>query len=211
MSFREKLTRGTPVSRVEEQDDWVSDDDEEDDGEGMDDECPDIRLTKEEKERICRPWKRTLIIKLLGRNIGYHLLLKKIQEIWRPKSLIDLVAIDNGFFLARFSSEEDYEYAKYEGPWMIFNHYLTVSQWQPNFDTNQNLLGNLLVWVRIPCLPIEYFDFNFLMRVGSKLGKLVKVDDATSVVSRGHYARICVEVDLMRSLVSKFRLRRRIR
>ena len=94
---------------------------------------------------------------------------------------------------------------------MIFNHYLTVSQWQPNFDPNQNLLRNLLVWVRMPCLPIEYFDYNFLMRVGSKLGKPVKVDDSTSVVSRGHYARICVEVDLMRPLVSEFRLRRRIR
>ena len=34
MSFREKLVRGTPVSRVEEQENWVSDDDEEDDGEG---------------------------------------------------------------------------------------------------------------------------------------------------------------------------------
>ena len=112
MSFRKKLMRGTPASRVEEQDDWVSDDDEEDDGEGMDEECPDIRLTKEEKERIHWLWKRTLIIKLLGRNTGYHLLLKKIQEIWRPKASIDLVAIDNGFFLARFLSEEDYEYAR---------------------------------------------------------------------------------------------------
>ena len=49
------------------------------------------------------------------------------------------------------------------------------------------------------------------MRVGSKIGNPIKVDDATSMVSRGHYARICVEVDLIKPLVSKFRLRRRIR
>ena len=49
------------------------------------------------------------------------------------------------------------------------------------------------------------------MRVVSKDGNPIKVDEATSTVSRGHYARICVEVDLMKPLISKFRQRRRIR
>ena len=49
------------------------------------------------------------------------------------------------------------------------------------------------------------------MRVGSKIGKLIRVDNATSTMSRGNYTRICVEVDLLKPLVSKFKLRRRIR
>ena len=64
--------------------------------------------------------------KLLDRSIGFTLLLKKIIELWRPKAARDLVATDNGFFLIKFSSEYDYEYAMLGGPWMIFNHYLTV-------------------------------------------------------------------------------------
>ena len=36
------------------------------------------------------------------------------------------------------------------------------------------------------------------------------MDNVTSAVSKGHFARICVEVDLLKLLVSKFRLRRRI-
>ena len=94
---------------------------------------------------------------------------------------------------------------------MIFNHYLTVQQWQLNFDPNHNSLRSLLVWVRLPCLPIEYFDYKFLMRVGSKIGKSIRVDNATSTMSRGHYARICVKVDLLKPLVSKFKFRRQIR
>ena len=54
-------------------------------------------------------------------------------------------------------------------------------------------------------------DYNFLMRVGSKIGKPIRVDNATSTLSRGHYARICVKVDLLKPLVSNFRFRRRIR
>ena len=49
------------------------------------------------------------------------------------------------------------------------------------------------------------------MRLGSKIGNTIKVNDSTSMVSQGHYARIFVEVDLMNLLVSKFNLQRRIR
>ena len=37
------------------------------------------------------------------------------------------------------------------------------------------------------------------------------MDNATSAMSCGHYARICVEVDLLKSLVSKFKLRKWIK
>ena len=101
----------------QEQESWLSDDDELDDFEKEEDlECPAIRLTKEEKARIRRPWKHTLIIKLLGRRIGFTLLLRKIRELWRPKAAVDLVALDNGFFLTKFSSKDDYEYVMLGGP-----------------------------------------------------------------------------------------------
>ena len=61
--------------------------------------------------RIRRRWRRNLIIQLLGRSIGYNLLHRKISELGYPKTTIELVTIDNGFFLAKFSSDEDYEYA----------------------------------------------------------------------------------------------------
>ena len=58
-----------------EQDELISEDEEDDSDEEVDLDCPTIRVS-EEKVRIRVPWKRTMIIKLLGRSIGYHLLLK---------------------------------------------------------------------------------------------------------------------------------------
>ena len=55
---------------------------------------------------------------------------------------------------------------KYGGLWIVFNHYLTVKPWKLKFDPSQDSLQILLVWVRIPCLPIEYFDLHFLMQLG---------------------------------------------
>ena len=189
-SFRDTLV-DHPNHPVElDSEDWVSDDD--DDGmekpEEEDPLCPRIKISKEEKNIIRKPWKRTLIIKLLRRSIGYKTLWSRIIAMRRPKAAIDLVAMDNDYFLAKFSSDDDYVFTKYGGPWLIFNHYLTVRSWTPNFDTAQDNLKNLLVWVCIPYLPIEYCDKAFLMRVGAKIGRPIKIDEATSLVSRGQFA-----------------------
>lgn len=69
----------------------------------------------------------------------------------------------------------------------------------------------LLVWVRFPCLPIEYYDYEFLMKVGREIGEPKKVDQATSLASRGLLARVCVEVDVSKTLLVKFKLIKKIR
>ena len=153
-----------------------------------------------------------LIIKLLGQSIGYKTLFKRITSLWKLKATIYLVETDNRFFLVKFAAIEDYDFAKYNKSLMIFNHYLTDRSWKPNFDPDQNNLKNLLVWVRIPCLPIEYYDMNFLMKVGEMISKPVKIDEAISLLKRpGHFAYMCVEIDLEKSLISMFRLRSNVR
>ena len=62
-------------------------------------------------------------------------------------------------FLAKFASVEDYEYALFGGPWLV----LDQRKWCPNFDPEQTIIERTPVWVRIPCLPIEYYDKAFLM------------------------------------------------
>ena len=49
------------------------------------------------------------------------------------------------------------------------------------------------------------------MQLGSKFGKPVKIDNATSLVTRGHFARICVELEQSKPLIFKFRLGKRRR
>ncbi|XP_073046080.1 uncharacterized protein [Primulina eburnea] len=104
-----------------------------------------------------------------------------------------------------------YEFAKYGGPWLVLDHYLIVKEWYPNFDPLSDNTEKVLVWVRFPCLPIEYYDTDFLMKIGSKIGRPIRVDQATSLVSRGKFARICVEVDINKPLLAKFMLRRKVR
>lgn len=68
-----------------------------------------------------------------------------------------------------------------------------------------------MVWVRISELPVEYFNTSFFMRLGAKISHSIKVDTTTIQVSRDKYAQICVEMNLAKLLLAKFRLQIRIR
>lgn len=99
---------------------------EKDEVESDTEDCPMIALTKEEIDTIRRPWLQTLIVKVMGRKVGYAYLLRCIKTLWHPKGKIELVAIDNDYFLVKFESKEDYEFTKYDGPWMVLDHYLIL-------------------------------------------------------------------------------------
>lgn len=51
-------------------------------------------MTREEKIKVRKPWRNSLIIKLVGRSIGYRYLWRRIQLIWLKQDdplIIDLV------------------------------------------------------------------------------------------------------------------------
>ncbi|XP_031096887.1 uncharacterized protein LOC116001136 [Ipomoea triloba] len=183
----------------------ISEDEEMNEGES-DPNCPIIHITKEEKERLRRPWRRTLIIKVLGQKVSYSFLLDRLHKMWKPESSFDLIALDQDYYLAKFESLRDNEFAKYEGPWIILGHYITVQEWRPNFLPRKSKLEKLLVWIRFSALPIEYFDDDFLKKIGKEVGRPIKVDYTTSLASKGKFARICVELDMTKRLLSKFTL-----
>ncbi|XP_019182128.1 PREDICTED: uncharacterized protein LOC109177272 [Ipomoea nil] len=193
------------MERIAEDPDEVSDDEDDDPL------CPTIHLTRAEVEAIRAPWRKALIIKVMGRRVGYAYLLRHLTTMWKPKGRMELIAIDNDYFLVRFGSVEDLEFAMFEGPWMILDHYLIVKPWVPDFDPLSDTTEKMLVWARIPCLPAEYYNYIFLRKLGNKVGRTIRVDQATSMVSKGRFARICVEVDITNPLISKFNYEGKVR
>lgn len=143
-----------------EANDPISDDEKITSKEEEQGDCPVTCLTNEEKARLRNPWKHMLILKVWGRTINYNYLLDRLRAIWHPSAGIDLIAIENDYYLAKFTSMDDYKFAKFEGPLMILDHYLIVKSWTLNFDPYADTTEKVLVWVRFPYLPIEYFDVN---------------------------------------------------
>lgn len=67
---------------------------------------------------------------------------------------------------------------------------------------NVDKMKKVAIWIRIQRIPIEVYN-----RVGSSLGKFLKIDRLMLIHSRGKFARICVELDLEKPLESHINVR----
>ncbi|KAK2442272.1 zinc ion binding / nucleic acid binding protein [Trifolium repens] len=173
-------------------------------------ECPQFILSEKEEKRIQKPWRQGLIVKLMGRRIGYKALETRLKQIWVRKGVITIIDLGGEYFLVYFTDEEDYNHALEDGPWMIYDHYLIAREWSPNFHPSDATIEKAAVWVRIPDLPIEYYDAKVLHYIGDRISETVKVDRNTLFQERGKYARVCVEVDLNKPLLAMFELKGKI-
>jgi hypothetical protein len=161
-------------------------------GQSGDYECPEFILSKLEEKRIYQPWRRGVIVKLLGRRIGYKALETRLKQMWVRKGSINIIDLSNDYYLVAFTHEDDQYAALMDGPWFIYDHYLTVQEWKPNFNPVSDTIKEVAVWMRISGLPIEYYDSQILRFIGNIVGKTVKVDKNTLTQERGKYARLCV-------------------
>ncbi|XVF04451.1 hypothetical protein REPUB_Repub05bG0084100 [Reevesia pubescens] len=155
---------------------------------------PCIMLTKDEKERIRRPWKNTLIVKLLGRSISYTYLSNKVKQLWSLKGGFDIVDLENGFYCIRFQMRSDYNFVLTKGLWIIADHYLIVKRWVSGFRSDEASIETVATWVPFLGMPLEFYDGEVLRRMGDIIGKAVRIDRTTSFKLREKITMMCVEL-----------------
>lgn len=210
---------GTDVD--DEVDDVEGDDEDMDDSVQQDPLCPVIKVTKQELKEACKPWRKAIIVKLLGKKLGLSLLRLRLERLWQPMGEMEVIELDHEFYIIRFSNMADYAHVFNGGPWVIMGHYLIIQQWQPGFVPEEGVPGKVAVWVRIPKFPVELYGKHFLWRIGNHLGRMLRIDDHTLKVAkdggqsivgteRCKFARICVEVDLRKALVAKFNMNEQV-
>lgn len=53
-------------------------------------------------------------------------------------------------------------------------------------------------------LPVDFWDGDSLETITSHLGRLLKIDELTTSLSRSKFARVCIEIDLFKPLKQGF-------
>lgn len=76
----------------------------------------EIGITREEKIEACRPWRNSLIVKLVARSIGSHYLWRRIQVMWRTQDDPLMIDLGNKFFIVQLINRKEYERALSKGP-----------------------------------------------------------------------------------------------
>lgn len=159
------------------------------------------------KARIRAQWRNALIVKLVGYHVKYHVMVERLQKEWHT-SEFDTLYIGNGYFVCNFESQVECRRMFTDGSYFMFDHFLHVQRWRPNFKADQAIIKTMVVWVRFPWLSNEYFDEEAVCIVASVLGRLIKLDEATTNASRGRFARVCIEIDTEKPLLTKVHINR---
>lgn len=92
----------------------------------IEDDFPYVQFFEKVHQILYQGMSLTVIIKLLGRKIGFRALSNKIYHLWKPSTLVKIMDMKNNYFMVKFQEESNYIRALTKGPWIVFGQYLTV-------------------------------------------------------------------------------------
>lgn len=58
---------------------------------------PIIEVAVDEYEEWCRPWRNTLIVNLLGKNVGLRYMSNKLYNLWARAGTVQVMDMNNNF------------------------------------------------------------------------------------------------------------------
>ena len=145
-------------------------------------------------------------MKVYGKSVGYNYLTFKLNALWKPSARMDCVNLGHDFFLIKFSDDSDYDKVLRGDPWFIGEHFLAIKPWEPYFKASEATFSVVVVWIRFPELPIEFYDSSVLREIGGAIRPILRIDSYTAMGTRASYAHFCVQVDLTKPLITAVRV-----
>ncbi|XP_075080183.1 uncharacterized protein LOC142165721 [Nicotiana tabacum] len=107
---------------------------------------------------------------------------------------------NDGYFVVKFVTMEDKDVVLYSGPYTMNSKPVVVKMWNVAFDFSNEVLKTIPLWIQLPKVPLNCWEYDSLSRIGSTLGVHIYADACTTKVERISYARILVEMDVTRPL-----------
>ncbi|KAK6158941.1 hypothetical protein DH2020_006255 [Rehmannia glutinosa] len=155
-----------------------------------------LGFSSSENDRLAASWKLTLIGKFSsaiphpkGIDSGFAALNLKGPFSWR--------FANPSHIIIKLQLEEDFNKLWMGTLWSLGDCPMRVFKWTPSFNprTEAPLAP---VWIRLPGLPIHFFDHNALFAISNIIGTPLQVDSLTASRSRLSMARVCIELDLLK-------------
>ncbi|MBA0736866.1 hypothetical protein Gogos_010355, partial [Gossypium gossypioides] len=140
-----------------------------------------IEFSKCIQQILLKNMETTVVLKFLGKNIGYIALFNQISNLWRPSRPFNLMDIEM----------------------IVYGQYLTVQLWTMYFNPMKPYPSMVLAWIRLPGLPGFMYKRRILEAIGGLVGNVVKLDLNTDSKTRCRFSRMDVFVDLNKALISQ--------
>ncbi|KAH9762496.1 DUF4283 domain-containing protein [Citrus sinensis] len=158
---------------------------------------PAISFSQKVHLQLVKPWQSTVVVKLLGRSIGYKVLCNRLEALWNMSHGFFVIDLENNYFLVRFKRDSNAQHVLTQGPWIVLGHYLTVQPWSLHFDSVNEKISSVVAWIRLPGMPLHYYHKKVLRLLGQFL-----LDSKIQKVEYESLPTICFECGIYGYLIS---------
>lgn len=102
----------------------------------------------------------------------------------------------------------DCNHVFFDQPWFAQSQIFNLQRWRRNFDPFKESIKFIIIWVCLFGLQVELWDENILRKLLKQIGRVIKIDVDSEEVSKGRFARVCVEVDISKPLKMDIKYKR---
>ncbi|KAK1297666.1 hypothetical protein QJS10_CPB15g01195 [Acorus calamus] len=156
---------------------------------------------EEDLKEMDTHWALSLVGYVIGKKPYYKPFVDFLHRLWRPKGNMEILMRNGGFFIAKFSDEDDLMNAMEGGPWLMAGRPIVLRRWSRGMRLEIERLETIPVWIRFPALPLHMWGTRLISKLASAIGKPLYMDSATAGRSHIAFARVCVEISAQLELL----------
>ncbi|KAL0910541.1 hypothetical protein M5K25_021534 [Dendrobium thyrsiflorum] len=144
---------------------------------------------------------RALVAQFVGRRVPFAFLQTELRRQWARFGDFQLITTAPSAFICIFTSAAARDAVLQGGSWLVGGSLLGMVKWTSDYIPNSLARLHSSVWVRLPQLPLLYWDVTNLNRIANFIGEPLWLDSHTSAWGRSSFARMCVRLDLSKPLL----------
>ncbi|OMO83330.1 hypothetical protein COLO4_22586 [Corchorus olitorius] len=133
-----------------------------------------------------------------------------LRGIWSTEVAPCVREVGDNMYGVSFRSEKEMNRANEEGPWSVMGNSMSFKKWTPGVVPSELQFKTINFWVQVHKLPIEMITRSNADIIGSKLGRIIHVEEPITAGGLGrNFLRIRIELCVDNALVSGFWVPRR--
>jgi len=150
----------------------------------------------------------TLVRRAKVKKYSINYITKWISKAWKeaPNHQFELTTLARGWFMTKFGKGETLE-------WVLRHNYcfcrerILFKNWNPLFDAQTEKVGEILVWVRLPGLPPQFWTVEVFRAIRNTLCIFLEKDMSFLETRDKRLARILVRLDPREGMVEEIHLK----
>ncbi|XP_059073392.1 uncharacterized protein LOC131874161 [Cryptomeria japonica] len=166
-----------------------------------------VNVNKESEQEIVNNVKvfteHSAICRFKGILASLPELHKWISQHWDPliSGIVHIFPMAKGFFVAKFKDANDRRKILCESFFSEKdNMSLLAKPWYSDFNPLSETFNKILIWVRLPYLPLHLWADSLFEDIGGAIGSFIMTDNESYGLYHTTFARILVELDVSKSL-----------